>query len=87
MTGMKESHNKQPYIERVVSSQSQCTGQHTMPERVQSEADAMWGTMTAFSHSASPGFMAGSSSNTSRPTLPPCCAVYCLRMSACPSKD
>ncbi len=40
-----------------------------MPDRVQSDADAMCGTMTAFSHSASPGFMAGSSSNTSRPTL------------------
>ena len=40
-----------------------------MPARVQREAEAMCGTMTAFSHSASPGFIFGSSSNTSRPTL------------------
>ena len=40
-----------------------------MPLRVQKEAEAMWGTTTAFSHSASPGFIAGSSSKTSRPAL------------------
>lgn len=38
-----------------------------MPARVHSVADAMCGTMTAFLHSARPGFMSGSSSNTSRP--------------------
>lgn len=43
--------------------------QLTMPERVHSEAEAMWGTMTALGQSASPGFMAGSSSNTSSPHL------------------
>ena len=32
------------------------------------EAEAMWGTTMAFFISASPGFMKGSSSNTSRPT-------------------
>ena len=41
----------------------------TMAERVQKEAEAMWGTMTALSHSASPDFILGSSSNTSSPTL------------------
>ncbi len=40
-----------------------------MPDRVQNEADAMCGTMTALGQSARPGFIAGSSSNTSRPHL------------------
>lgn len=41
----------------------------TMPERVHIEADAMWGTMTALGHCSRPGFIAGSSSNTSSPHL------------------
>jgi hypothetical protein len=41
----------------------------TMPLRVHMEADAMWGTMTALGSCASPGFMAGSSSYTSRPAV------------------
>ena len=41
----------------------------TIPDRVHMEADAMWGTMTALGHWARPGFIAGSSSNTSRPHL------------------
>ena len=40
-----------------------------MPARVHCEAEAMWGTMTALSQSARPGFILGSSSNTSSPTL------------------
>lgn len=40
-----------------------------MPARVQKEAEAMCGTMTAFSQSVSPGFVSGSSSNTSSPHL------------------
>ncbi len=44
----------------------------TMPALVQKEAEAMCGTMTQLSHSASPGFMLGSSSNTSSPTLHTC---------------
>lgn len=39
----------------------------TMPARVQSVAEAMCGTMTAFLHSARPAFISGSSSNTSKP--------------------
>ena len=68
-TVLRESHNKQTQL--AYCEKSWQWVERTMPERVHSEADAMWGTMTAFSHSASPGFMAGSSSNTSRPTLPP----------------
>ena len=44
----------------------------TMPALVQKEAEAICGTMTQLSHSASPGFMLGSSSNTSSPTLHMC---------------
>lgn len=44
----------------------------TMPALVQKEAEAICGTMTQLSHSASPGFMLGSSSNTSSPTLHTC---------------
>ena len=49
-----------------------------MPALVQKDAEAMWGTMTAFSHSSSPAFISGSSSKTSRPALqhtsdPQCC--------------
>lgn len=38
-----------------------------MPPRVHNDADAMCGTMTALAQSARPGFIAGSSSNTSSP--------------------
>ena len=41
----------------------------TMPALVQKDAEAMWGTITAFSHWSSPGFISGSSSKTSRPAL------------------
>ena len=40
-----------------------------MPDRVHMEAEAMCGTMTALLHCSRPGFIEGSSSNTSRPHL------------------
>ena len=55
--------------QRVQHAQHAARAARTMPARVQKEAEAMWGTMTALSHSARPGFILGSSSNTSRPTL------------------
>ncbi len=41
----------------------------TMPLLVQREAEAMWGTITAFSQWSRPGVMLGSSSYTSSPHL------------------
>lgn len=61
----------QPASQAAARAAEQCTATNarTMPARVQTEAEAMCGTMTALGQSASPGFMAGSSSNTSRPHL------------------
>mmetsp|Transcript_16288 Transcript_16288/g.40527 ORF Transcript_16288/g.40527 Transcript_16288/m.40527 type:complete len:318 (+) Transcript_16288:174-1127(+) len=53
-----------------------------MPERVHSDAEAMCGTMTALGQSASPAFMAGSSSNTSSPHLKSGLARRCATSAA-----
>ena len=53
-------------------------GRPTIPARVHWEADAMCGTITAFSHSFKPGLVSGSSSKTSRPHLK---SGFCCRCS------
>jgi hypothetical protein len=71
---IKRAPHHAPVCEHASFAVVQCsrqTSNRTMPLRVQSEAEAMCGTTTTFSHSDSPGHMLGSSSNTSSPHLPP----------------